>query len=178
MISTALPVQDMRRSSTAVRPRPPRARVWAETPGPVFGPATVTGRVATSPAASPPAAASGAAATTAPCRIRRRALRPTRRGRALLLVLLVALLLGAFAAGRTASRAAEPAARSSVGSTALAGTSTSQTTVAPGETLWGVARRIAPDRDPREIVAQLRRLNDLPTAGLQAGQQLVLPGVR
>lgn len=178
MISTALPTQDMRRSRIAARPRPARARVGAETHGPVPGPTTASGRAVVSPAATSPAAASGAAASAAPRRVRRRALSPTRRGKALLLVLLVALLLGAFAAGRTASRAAEPAARSSAGPTAVAGSSTSQTTVAPGETLWGVARRIAPDRDPREIVAQLRRLNDLPTAGLQAGQQLVLPGVR
>ncbi|MDP9496076.1 MAG: LysM peptidoglycan-binding domain-containing protein [Actinomycetota bacterium] len=107
-------------------------------------------------------AEAGAARLAAP----RAALRLTRRGRAAVLLALVALLLGAFAAGRTASQASqEPEQRSVL----------SQTTVQRGESLWTVARRVAPEQDPRQVVVALRRLNSLPTAQVQAGQQLLLP---
>lgn len=46
--------------------------------------------------------------------------------------------------------------------------------VAPGETLWSIAERIAPDRDPRGVVEQVRRLNGLPSGDVQAGQRLRL----
>lgn len=93
--------------------------------------------------------------------------RLTRRGRALLMLLLVSLLLVAFAVGRSvSSQAAEV--------TSVAPVPT-RTTVAPGETLWSVAQRIAPRRDPREVVAQIKRLNHLSSSALQAGQLLVLP---
>ena len=57
----------------------------------------------------------------------------------------------------------------------LRGTGANQTTVQPGDTLWSVAQRIAPDNDPREVVAQIRRINHLHTSALQAGQLLLLP---
>jgi LysM repeat protein len=44
--------------------------------------------------------------------------------------------------------------------------------VQPGDTLWSIARRVAPDRDARLVVADLRRLNSLPTADLEVGQRL------
>lgn len=90
----------------------------------------------------------------------------TRRGRIAVLGVLLCLLLGAFAFGRAASFAAtETVPRPTL----------TRTTVQSGETLWAVARRIAPERDPREVIAQLRRLNGMHTGGLQAGQQLLLP---
>lgn len=49
-----------------------------------------------------------------------------------------------------------------------------QVVVAPGETLWSIAERVAPDRDPRTVVAGIQRLNDLPTAAVRAGQTLRL----
>jgi predicted Zn-dependent protease len=45
-------------------------------------------------------------------------------------------------------------------------------TVQPGDTLWAIATRIAPDVDPRLEVDQLRRLNSLDPGGLMPGQQL------
>jgi hypothetical protein len=48
-------------------------------------------------------------------------------------------------------------------------------TVLPGESLWILAQRIAPGNDPREVVAQIRRLNGLIDSQLQVGQQLLLP---
>lgn len=98
---------------------------------------------------------------------RRRGVHLTPRGRGVLLLVLVGLLLTAFALGRSASSQATAAAPHEPVLTAL--------TVQPGDTLWSLARRLDPDRDRRDLVAQIARLNDLPIAGLQAGQQLVLP---
>lgn len=92
--------------------------------------------------------------------------RLTRRGRTALLLILVGLLLGAFSLGRVGSQAATP-------SPARPGLQ--QTTVHVGESLWSVARRVAPSADPRDVVVQLRRLNHLDGSGVQVGQQLVLP---
>jgi hypothetical protein len=94
------------------------------------------------------------------------AVRLTRRGRTLLLLLLVGLLLAAFSLGQEATQAAGPGSAAPV---------LEQTTVQPGESLWSVAQRIAPENDPREVIAQLRRLNDLDSAQLQVGQHLLLP---
>jgi len=46
--------------------------------------------------------------------------------------------------------------------------------VEPGDTLWSIARRVAPGRDPRPVVDGLIEVNDL-RGGLQAGQELSIP---
>ena len=93
-------------------------------------------------------------------------LRLTRRGRAVLLLLLVTLLFAAFALGRgSESQATTEGARAPYATT----------TVHAGETLWGVAKRVAPGSDPRAVVQQIRELNHLDSAAVQAGQQLLLP---
>jgi Tfp pilus assembly protein FimV len=46
--------------------------------------------------------------------------------------------------------------------------------VAPGDTLWSIARRVAPGRDPRPVVDGLIEANDV-RGGLQAGQELSIP---
>jgi LysM repeat protein len=47
--------------------------------------------------------------------------------------------------------------------------------VRPGDTLWGIARRLAgPDADPRPLVDELAASNHVRGA-LQAGTRLVLP---
>lgn len=91
--------------------------------------------------------------------------RLTRRGRVLLLTALVAVLFGAFSLGRSVSEAAAPGARPAQ----------HVVTVEQGDSLWDLAQRVAPDDDPRDVVAQIRELNDLPGAVLVPGQQLVLP---
>lgn len=96
-----------------------------------------------------------------------RALRLTRRGQALV-VLLVALVLSvAFSLGRVSSDAANgsgpPPARPVV-------------VVQPGESLWQIAERAAPDADPRVTVARIAEINDLGlNPVIRPGQQLVLP---
>jgi Tfp pilus assembly protein FimV len=46
--------------------------------------------------------------------------------------------------------------------------------VESGDTLWSIARRVAPARDPRPVVDGLIEANDLHD-GLQAGQELSIP---
>ena len=45
-------------------------------------------------------------------------------------------------------------------------------TVQAGDTLWTIAGRVAPQRDPRAEVARLQRLNHLAATDLAAGQVL------
>jgi LysM repeat protein len=47
--------------------------------------------------------------------------------------------------------------------------------VAPGDTLWGLAREAAPGKDPRETVDRLIQANHLRGALISPGQKLVLP---
>ena len=46
--------------------------------------------------------------------------------------------------------------------------------VQPGDTLWSIARRVAPGQDPRPVVDRLIEANDV-RGGLQAGQELSIP---
>ncbi|MDH2444985.1 LysM peptidoglycan-binding domain-containing protein [Amnibacterium sp. CER49] len=93
-------------------------------------------------------------------------LRLTRRGR-FVLVVLPALLVATTAlvtvAGPLAQAAPErqPAARTVV--------------VHAGDSLWSIAQRVAPTRDPRDVVATLERVNALPDAGIRAGQAIAVP---
>jgi hypothetical protein len=90
----------------------------------------------------------------------------TARGRVVVVAALVLLLLAAFSLGRTAaegSTSSQPRVQ------------LEQVTVLPGDTLWAVAQRIAPGQDPRPVVEQIREVNDLSSAELTVGQQLLLP---
>lgn len=94
-------------------------------------------------------------------------LRLTRRGRAVAFIgSLVALLVVVIAAGQMADATGS--------SSAAAPTSV---VVQSGETLWGIAREIAPGHDPRLVIAQIRELNDLGTRSIVPGQTLVVPSL-
>ncbi|MCU1599511.1 MAG: hypothetical protein JWO22_220 [Frankiales bacterium] len=93
-------------------------------------------------------------------------LRLTRRGRLVIISALAALLFVAFLAGRQGASASTGTAKP---------VPYSQTTVKAGESLWSVAKRVAPHSDPRALVDQIRELNHLSSGGLQVGQLLVLP---
>ncbi|MFC3690137.1 LysM peptidoglycan-binding domain-containing protein [Aquipuribacter hungaricus] len=54
-------------------------------------------------------------------------------------------------------------------------TETVAVVVAPGDTLWQLARDHAPERDPRSVVADIVQLNDLGSAGVQAGTEVRVP---
>lgn len=47
--------------------------------------------------------------------------------------------------------------------------------VAAGDTLWSLARRFAPQDDPRSVVRRIVELNSLDGANLQVGQSLAVP---
>lgn len=81
--------------------------------------------------------------------------------------LMVVLLWAAFAAGRAGSSASTRMA---------AGPPVGHVTVVPGDTLWSLATRSDPERDPREVVRHIRRLNRLESPTLHPGQQLLTPG--
>lgn len=48
-------------------------------------------------------------------------------------------------------------------------------TVLSGDTLWGIAEAIAPDADPRDVVAEIMSLNQLGSASLTPGQEIAIP---
>lgn len=92
-------------------------------------------------------------------------LRLTRRGRVTIFVLALGVgLVGMF--GSQSADAGTPAPAVPVDTY----------TVAAGETLWDIAVDLAgPAEDVRDVVDRLMTLNDLPSAALAAGQQILLP---
>jgi nucleoid-associated protein YgaU len=54
-------------------------------------------------------------------------------------------------------------------------TSFIQVTVAPGDTLWSLASRMADGGDVRSLVDEIASVNSLATAEVQAGQKLRIP---
>ncbi|MEV8241048.1 LysM peptidoglycan-binding domain-containing protein [Microbacterium testaceum] len=48
-------------------------------------------------------------------------------------------------------------------------------TVMSGETLWSIAEDVAPQADPRDVVAQISRLNALDGGAVSAGQRIAIP---
>ncbi|HVQ95168.1 MAG TPA: LysM peptidoglycan-binding domain-containing protein [Mycobacteriales bacterium] len=93
--------------------------------------------------------------------------RLTRRGR----LVLVALAVVALASLLTVVAPAVAHLRSP---TAVPASAPAVVVVQPGDTLWSIARRVAPDRDTRLVVADLRRLNSLSSADLEVGQRLTI----
>jgi hypothetical protein len=90
--------------------------------------------------------------------------RLTRRGRVLLVMtVMFALVVAGLTLGHGSSLAASRApAHHSI-------------TVEAGETLWGVATRVAPHDDPRVVVADIVSFNHLRSASVEPGQRLVIP---
>ncbi|GAB5080310.1 LysM peptidoglycan-binding domain-containing protein [Arthrobacter sp. AD-310] len=99
-------------------------------------------------------------------------LRLTRRGKIVLigipLVLLAALLLSLAGFFNSPAKASDSAQDIMV-------TPTVTVTVQPGESLWAIAGTVAPERDARDVVAEIVQLNNLSAAAVQPGQQLFIP---
>ncbi|MBT1002739.1 LysM peptidoglycan-binding domain-containing protein [Paenarthrobacter sp. DKR-5] len=99
-------------------------------------------------------------------------LRLTRRGRIVLiglpLLLLAAVLLTVL--GFFTSPAKASSTRDS-----LAVTSSVKVTVGSGQTLWAIAGAVDPQRDPRDVVADIVELNHLDTSVVRPGQVLFVP---
>jgi LysM repeat protein len=100
-------------------------------------------------------------------------LRLTRRGRRLartvivLMALLTALVLSVTARSSSVEAGNAPAE-----------VATTTVVVQPGQTLWTVARTIAPNADVRDTVARIQHLNGISGSNVRPGQQLVVPVVR
>lgn len=95
-------------------------------------------------------------------------LRLTRRGRAVLTTLAAAPLVIAAAILGLQSGGA-------VANDTAASVSFETVTVAPGESLWSIAERLAPNADPRDVLLEIVALNGLPSSQVHPGQQLALP---
>lgn len=95
-------------------------------------------------------------------------LRLTSRGRVVLGGLvavplaIAALVIGVGAPGATATDSAVTSSLTYV-------------TIEPGQSLWQIAEQVAPQSDPREFVADVLALNQLPSADVQPGQELAVP---
>ncbi|MCO4252836.1 LysM peptidoglycan-binding domain-containing protein [Pseudarthrobacter raffinosi] len=99
-------------------------------------------------------------------------LRLTRRGRIVLigipLVILAAILLSLAGFLNAPAKAADSAADLSL-------TPTVSVTVQAGQSLWAIASTVAPERDPRDVIADIAQLNNLSAGGVVPGQQLFVP---
>lgn len=97
---------------------------------------------------------------------RRRETRPgirlTRRGRAVAVLAVGIALAGALWLAHS----------SAVASSAPHRSPPSTVVVRPNDTLWSIASRVAPDRDPRVVVSELERRNDLTDPTVHVGQVL------
>lgn len=95
-------------------------------------------------------------------------LRITARGRRVLLALAAAPLAAGIAFSALA------------GGTALASSETSAVefstvTVMPGDTLWSIATAAAPGVDPRTVIDDIKRLNNLSSGMIQVGASVAIP---
>ncbi len=108
----------------------------------------------------------------APTAMAQAPLRLTRRGRfvffGLPLMLLAVLLLSLAGFLNAPAKAADSSAGLSL-------TPTVTVTVQPGESLWAIAGAVAPERDPRDVVADIVQLNNLGDPRVISGQQLFVP---
>lgn len=48
-------------------------------------------------------------------------------------------------------------------------------TVMPGDTLWSIASEAAPGVDPRDVIDDIQRLNNLSTGMVQIGTEIAIP---
>jgi len=94
------------------------------------------------------------------------AVRLTRRGRVVAVLLLLGLLLAVLTVYGSHSAA-----------TGEAGTPVPTRTVevGEGETLWGIAYEVAEAGRVRDIIPQIQELNALPGASLRVGQEIAVP---
>jgi LysM repeat protein len=93
-------------------------------------------------------------------------LRLTRRGRAVVLGFLIVVTTSVGAVVASTGEAAAPRDEGPVA------------VVQPGDTLWRIAARELPGKDPWVAVNAIRHLNDIEDYTVQPGQELLLPVMR
>lgn len=95
-------------------------------------------------------------------------LRLTRRGRAVLsAIVALPLVIGALVFALNGGGALASGVQTHV--------SFQYVTVESGDSLWSVAERVAPNADPRDVIADIVSLNGLESAVVSPGQQLAVP---
>jgi hypothetical protein len=116
-----------------------------------------------------PVAGQGPASAAGPVTTPRSRLRLTRRGRAVLTTLAaLPIVVGAAVSTLGAGIAAADGGGQAVASF-------EEVTIGHGDTLWELAETIAPAEDPREVIADIVKLNGLDDAVVQVGQKVALP---
>jgi len=163
----------VRRTPTADRRRPRYLRLVADggrlVPQPPGQPARVR-REPARPAAPRQPAAPGQA--VAPRRAAARTpVRLTRRGR---LVVTAAAVLVAGAVSMTLAGVAQATGQSAA-TAGHARDGVTKVLVRPGQNLWSLAERYAPDADTRLVVQEILQLNSMSTDQVQPGQVLWVP---
>mgnify|MGYP001252708172 CR=1 FL=1 len=96
-------------------------------------------------------------------------LRLTRRGSLVFGALIALLVMGMLALVATFG-ATQAVASNEAGSAEFG-----YVVVQPGESLWTVATAIDPGSDPRDVIAEIVRLNQLEDSGVLAGQPIAVP---
>jgi hypothetical protein len=97
-------------------------------------------------------------------------LRLTRRGRIVFSTMAaLPLVVGAFVVALNGGAAAAS------GSGALGSAAFDYVTVSAGQSLWQLAETFAPEADPRDVIAEIVALNQLPSVDVEPGQRLALP---
>ncbi|MFD5226898.1 LysM peptidoglycan-binding domain-containing protein [Microbacterium sp. NPDC058342] len=48
-------------------------------------------------------------------------------------------------------------------------------TVLPGDSLWSIATEVAPEVDPRDVIDDIQRLNNLRSGSIQVGAEIAIP---
>lgn len=99
-------------------------------------------------------------------------IRMTPRGRRALALLVAApvLAVGTLAGAGVLGDALTGA----VASSSAQSTEFEHITVLPGQSLWQIAASVAPEADPRDVIAEIEMLNGIAGA-IQPGEQLAIP---
>lgn len=95
-------------------------------------------------------------------------LRITRRGRVAVAVLLTGPLV-------VLAALFGPSALGAVAGTQTSGAEFAHVTVTDGQSLWQIAEKVAPNDDPRDVVAAIVDLNGLTGSVVVPGERLAIP---
>ncbi|WP_413316306.1 hypothetical protein AA0Z99_07100 [Agrococcus sp. 1P02AA] len=99
-------------------------------------------------------------------------IRMTARGRRALALLVAAPVLAAGALAGVGL--VGDAISGAVASSSTEGVELEQISVMPGQSLWQIARSVAPEADPRDVIAEIELLNGI-GGSIQPGELLAIP---
>ncbi|OZB80228.1 MAG: hypothetical protein B7X41_18290 [Microbacterium sp. 14-71-5] len=96
-------------------------------------------------------------------------LRITARGRRVLAALVALPVAAAIAFAALSGGSALASGEQTTGNTFAT------ITVQPGDTLWSIAGEVAPNADPRDVIAKISQLNLVDGGVIEVGQHLAIP---